>query len=79
MHQIISYFKLCIKLYFCLYFLAIYIIFPSFQYSALQYSFGTVIRLLVLFHVHIFCLTFFVSNYFEFLFQWFRNLYNIGC
>ena len=42
-------------------------------------SFGTVIRFLVPFHVHIFCLVFFVSNHFEFLFQSFWNFDNIGC
>ena len=62
----------CIKLYIlcsCLYFCTIHISFASLQYSALQYIFGTMIRFLVPFHVHIFCLAFFVCNHFEFLFQ----------
>ena len=63
---------LCIGLYFCL--LAIHIAIPSLQYSALQYSFGTVIRFLVPVRIHIFCLAFFVNNHFEFLFQSFWNL-----
>ena len=51
----------CIKLYIrcsCLYFCTIHISFASLQYSALQYIFGTMIRFLVPFHVHIFCLAF---------------------
>ena len=36
------------------------------------------IRFLVPFHVHIFCLAFFVRNHFEFSFQSFWHLYNIG-
>ena len=73
----------CIKLhilwscfYICLWLLIIHVSFASLQYSALQYSFGTLIRFLVPFHVHFFCLAFFDSNHFEFLFQSFWNLYN---
>ena len=72
----------CIKLYIlcsCLYFRTIHISFVGLPYSALQYSFGTMIRFLVPFHVHIFCLAFFVCNHFEFLFQSCWNLYNIAC
>ena len=75
-------FSPCIELHIlcsCLYFCTILISFASLQYSALQYIFGTMIRFLVPFHVHIFCLAFFVCNHFEFLFQSFWNLYNIGC
>ena len=62
----------CIKLYIlcnCLYFCTIDINFAGLQYSTLQYVFGTMIRFLNPFHVHIFCLAFFVCNHFEFLFQ----------
>ena len=59
----------CIKLYivcsclqFCLCLLTIHISFASLQYSALQYSFGMIIRFLVPFHMHIFCLTFFCQQ-----------------
>ena len=71
----------CIKLYIlcsCLYFYTIHIRFASLQYSALQYIFGPMIRILVPFHVHVFCLAFLVCNYFRFLFQSLWNLYNIG-
>ena len=74
----IKFYRLCSGLYFCLFLQAIQITFPSLQYSALQCSFCTVIRLLVPFHVHIFCLDFFVSSYFEFLVQSFRKLYYMG-
>ena len=70
---------LCSGFYCCLCLWAIHIAFPSLQYSVLQFSFGSIIRFLVSFHVHILCLAFFVSNHFEFLFQSFWNLYNIGC
>ena len=75
----IKFYRLCSGLYFCFFLQAIHITFPSLQYSALQCSFCTVIRLLVPFHVHIFCLDFFVSSYFEFLVQSFRKLYYMGC
>ena len=57
----------CIKLYIlcsCLYFCTIHISFASLQYSPLQYIVGTMIRFLVPFHVHIFCLAFSVCNHF---------------
>ena len=75
----IKFYRLCSGLYFCFFLQVIHITFPSFQYSTLQCSFCTVIRLLVPFHVHIFCLDFFVSSYFEFLVQSFRKLYYMGC
>ena len=70
---------LCSGLYFCLCLLAIHITFPGLHYSAVQCNFGTVIRFLVPFHLHIFCLAFFISNHFKFLFQLIWNLCNIGC
>ena len=69
----IKFYILCSCLCFCLCLLTICI---SFLHCS---SFGIMIRFLVPFHVHIFCLAFFVSNHFEFLFQSFWNLYNIGC
>ena len=60
--QCLKLYVLCSGLYLCP--LAIHITVPILQYFSLQLSFGTVIRLLVLFHVHIFCVAFFVSNYF---------------
>ena len=62
MHQIVYTLQLFLLLH-------MHISFASLPYSALQYIFGTMIRFLVPFHVHIFCLAFFVCNHFEFLFQ----------
>ena len=73
----IKLYTLCSGLCFCLCLLAINITFRNLQCSALQYSFGSnfgcnsVIKFLVPFHVHVFCLVFFVSKHFEFSFQLF--------
>ena len=56
------YFAVVGTFYLCL--LTIHVTFPSLQYVALQYSFGTVIKILVPFQVLIFWLTIFVSNHF---------------
>ena len=68
----------------CLYFAAVYTFAPftsvaNLQYSALQYIFDTMSTFLVPFRVHTFYLAFFVCHHFEFLFQLFWNLHNIGC
>ena len=71
--QCIRLYILCGCLYFCLYLLTIHIGFASLQYSALQYSFGTIFLCIF------FCLEFCVSHHFEFLFQSFWNLFKIEC
>ena len=58
--------------YFSLYLLANHITFPGLHYSALQYSFGTLIRFLVSYHLHIFCLAFFSATISNFYFSHFE-------